>query len=139
MPSTTENLGFVVLEAMSAGCPVVAARAGGSPDLVRHEENGLLYDPERPAEAVGAVRAPVGSRGMRRPYAAQGRKAAEESSWQQVTQRLVERYRIALAIHQPWGALGRLARVGRAADPTVAIARRPACAQNGSGGAGLSA
>jgi glycosyltransferase involved in cell wall biosynthesis len=117
MPSTTETLGFVVLEAMSAGCPVVAARAGGIPDLVHHEENGLLFDPRRPAQAVEAVRALVESRGMRRFHASQGRKTAEGSSWEQETRRLVEHYRVALAMHRPWGALGRLGRLGRALLP----------------------
>ena len=55
MPSTTETLGFVVLEAMSSGLPVVAARAGGIPDLVDDGENGLLYDPAEPAAAAKAV------------------------------------------------------------------------------------
>ena len=50
MPSTTETLGFVVLEAMSSGLPVVAARAGGIPDLVEDGENGILYDPAEPAD-----------------------------------------------------------------------------------------
>jgi len=31
MPSESETLGFVVLEAMSSGVPVVGARAGGIP------------------------------------------------------------------------------------------------------------
>ena len=33
MPSESETLGFVVIEAMSSGIPVVAVRAGGIPDL----------------------------------------------------------------------------------------------------------
>lgn len=40
-----EGWGAVVNEGMNSGCAVVAsAQAGVSPYLVRHEENGLLYD-----------------------------------------------------------------------------------------------
>ncbi len=45
MPSLTETLGFVTIEAMSSGLPVLAARAGGTKDLVNHGRNGLLYQP----------------------------------------------------------------------------------------------
>ena len=34
MPSDTETLGFVVLESMASGVPVVGANAGGIPDLI---------------------------------------------------------------------------------------------------------
>ncbi|KAI3805761.1 hypothetical protein L1987_21646 [Smallanthus sonchifolius] len=48
MPSESETLGFVVLEAMSSGLPVVAARAGGIPDIIPAEQEGktgYLYTP----------------------------------------------------------------------------------------------
>lgn len=34
MPSDSETLGFVVLESMASGVPVVGADAGGIPDLI---------------------------------------------------------------------------------------------------------
>lgn len=34
MPSDSETLGFVVLESMASGVPVVGAKAGGIPDLI---------------------------------------------------------------------------------------------------------
>jgi sulfoquinovosyltransferase len=44
MPSDSETLGFVVLESMASGVPVVGARAGGIPDLIKHEEDGFLVE-----------------------------------------------------------------------------------------------
>ncbi|HEY9807045.1 MAG TPA: glycosyltransferase family 1 protein, partial [Candidatus Obscuribacterales bacterium] len=44
-PSRTETLGLVLLEAMAAGCPVVAARSGGIPDIVTDGVNGYLFNP----------------------------------------------------------------------------------------------
>lgn len=40
MPSETETLGFVVLEAMASGVPVVAVAAGGLTDIVQHNKTG---------------------------------------------------------------------------------------------------
>lgn len=48
-----EGLGSAALLAMSAGVPVVASRVGGLPEIVRHEETGLLVanDPAAIASA----------------------------------------------------------------------------------------
>ena len=43
--STYEGLPHVVLEAMMAGVPVIATRVGGTPEVVIHEETGLLVEP----------------------------------------------------------------------------------------------
>ena len=46
-PSTTEQWGLVVNEAMAAGLPViVSARCGCAPDLVVDGENGFRFNPE---------------------------------------------------------------------------------------------
>ena len=51
MPSTREGLGTAVLRAFDAGVPVVAADAGGLPEMVRHGETGRLF----PAGDAGAL------------------------------------------------------------------------------------
>lgn len=48
LPTVEDNCPMVVLEAMAAGVPVMASNVGGVPDLVQHEVNGLLCEPERP-------------------------------------------------------------------------------------------
>jgi glycosyltransferase involved in cell wall biosynthesis len=55
LPSRSEGLGRVILEAFSRGRPVVASDVGGIPELVRSGETGLLVpaeDPERLAKAL---------------------------------------------------------------------------------------
>src|SRR5205085_7777611 len=45
LPSYTEGLPNVVLEAFAAGVPVVATSVGGTPEIVQHERSGLLVPP----------------------------------------------------------------------------------------------
>lgn len=55
LPTRSEPFGKVVIEAMSAGCPVVASRVGGIPEIVTNEDLGTLIPPDDPAALSAAV------------------------------------------------------------------------------------
>ena len=46
LPSRTEAMGRVLLEAMAARKPVIGSRVGGIPSIIDHGQNGLLFEPE---------------------------------------------------------------------------------------------
>ena len=54
LPSKYEACSMAIIEAMALGKAVIATRAGGNPELVRHQETGLLIerDPKALAEAL---------------------------------------------------------------------------------------
>ncbi|TWH59221.1 glycosyltransferase involved in cell wall biosynthesis [Desulfitobacterium sp. LBE] len=56
LPSLSEGMGLVLLEAMQAHLPLVATAVGGIPELIRPSLDGLLIPPGQPAELAGACR-----------------------------------------------------------------------------------
>ncbi|MBA3894865.1 MAG: glycosyltransferase family 4 protein [Gemmatimonadales bacterium] len=55
LPSRMEGLSQSLLEAMALGKPVIASAAGGNPDLIRHETDGLIVPPLDPAAWAAAI------------------------------------------------------------------------------------
>jgi glycosyltransferase involved in cell wall biosynthesis len=50
LPSGNEGTPVTAIEALASGCPVVATRVGGVPDVVRDGEDGFLVEPGAVAE-----------------------------------------------------------------------------------------
>ena len=95
MPSRTETLGLVVLEAMSSGLPVVGARAGGIPEMIEDRVSGCLYDDQ--SQAVSLIQGFLASAERRARVGAAARIHAARQSWGHATDILVEHYREACA------------------------------------------
>ncbi len=95
MPSRTETLGLVVLEAMASGLPVVAARAGGIPEMIENGVSGFLFDDE--SQAIGAIESLLASPAKSEAMGKHARERATQQSWRVATARLLEHYRTACA------------------------------------------
>jgi glycosyltransferase involved in cell wall biosynthesis len=56
MPSSAEGFGLAAAEAGACGVPVIAGQASSLPEIVIHEETGLLVPPEDPGQLFAALR-----------------------------------------------------------------------------------
>ncbi|MGH7216987.1 MAG: glycosyltransferase family 4 protein, partial [Nitrospiraceae bacterium] len=56
LPSLSEGFPFVLLEALAMGCPVVASRVNGVPELIEDHTTGLLVPPRDPQALAAAIR-----------------------------------------------------------------------------------
>ncbi len=95
-PSRTETLGLVLLEAMAAGCPVVAARSGGIPDIVTDGVNGYLFDPTDARGAVVATQRLLAVKEERELFRKNARQEAERWGWSAATKQLTNYYQLVL-------------------------------------------
>ncbi|GAB4237029.1 MAG: glycosyltransferase family 1 protein [Stanieria sp.] len=92
-PSRTETLGLVLLEAMAAGCPVVAANSGGIPDIVTDGVNGYLFEPDDPQGAITATQRLLSAKAEREKLRENARLEAERWGWAAATRQLQTYYR----------------------------------------------
>lgn len=92
-PSRTETLGLVLLEAMAAGCPVVAARSGGIPDIVTDGVNGYLFNPADEQGAITATQRLLERQEERETLRQNARAEAERWGWAAATRQLQNYYR----------------------------------------------
>lgn len=88
MPSESETLGLVVLEAMSSGIPVVAARAGGIPDIIPEDQDGktgFLFNPEDLDDCLSKLKPLLQDTEFRENIGKAAREEMEKYDWKAAT------------------------------------------------------
>jgi glycosyltransferase involved in cell wall biosynthesis len=86
--SETETMGNVILEAMSAGLPVVAADAGGVSGLVDHGVNGFLFTPRHAHQAADYVRQILYSADRREQMSMAAVASVQSRTWKNAGERV---------------------------------------------------
>jgi len=85
MPSESETLGFVVLESMASGVPVVAARAGGIPDLIHDGVDSFLVEPRNVNAFVRRIKQLLEDKEYHQAMSIAARTEAEKWDWESAT------------------------------------------------------
>ncbi|HET9952706.1 MAG TPA: glycosyltransferase family 4 protein [Candidatus Eisenbacteria bacterium] len=83
-PSLVDNMPISILEALSAGIPVVSTDAGGIPDVVTNEVQALLVPPRDPEAMAAAVLRLEREPGLRERLVAEGLRHVERFTWDRV-------------------------------------------------------
>jgi alpha-maltose-1-phosphate synthase len=106
-PSVYEPFGIINLEAMACGTPVVASSVGGIPEVVVHDETGLMvpFEPSSPTDAepkhpdrfaedlAAAIDALIGSPERRIEMGEAARQRVKEHfSWKSIARKTIEIY-----------------------------------------------
>lgn len=109
MPSDTETLGFVVMEALASGVPVVGVRAGGLIDIIETDKTGFLVsNDDNMQEFSSKVKILIENRSMREQFAHSAAEWAKSWSWEAATSKLRNiQYKKAIAIHKSRNEKGR--------------------------------
>jgi phosphatidylinositol alpha-mannosyltransferase len=93
VPSTgNESFGIVVLEAMSAGTPVVASRIDGFSTLVQDGRTGVFAEPRNPDSIAEAVLRVLDDRALARELVQNAQTRAERYDWLHVASSLLDYY-----------------------------------------------
>ncbi len=106
--SHRESLGMSILEAMANGIPVIAAKVGGVPEIIRDGENGLLYPPGDVRRLSELILVVLGDRGLARRLCAEGKRTVKRRyNWERVArahmdlyERVLQRARVGVEVHE---------------------------------------
>jgi glycosyltransferase involved in cell wall biosynthesis len=91
LPSRSEGLPRIAVEAFCRGRAVVGSRAGGIPDLVVDRENGLLVGPEDPAALADALVSVLSDPALAERLGAAARRTAD--GWSATPEEYAQRVR----------------------------------------------
>lgn len=76
--SVKEGFPYSILEAMSAGLPIVSTNVGGIPEIVDDGKNGLLIEPHNPEKLAEKIKILIEDEALRKEFIKEAKKTANE-------------------------------------------------------------
>ena len=93
LPSVKEGLPFVLLEAGSAGLPIIATKVGGIPEIIDDMKSGILAEPKHPQELANALEKIIHDGDLRKKFGENlQRKIKENFSFKKMFQKTLKIY-----------------------------------------------
>jgi len=97
-----DGLPQMLVEAMACGLPAISTRLVGIPDLIRHEDTGLLVEPNNALELADSIARLMRDRPLAARLAEAGRRwVGERFDLQTCLEPLIDRYRRCLDLAKP--------------------------------------
>jgi len=92
-----DGLPNVLMEALASGRPIIASRIAGIPQVIHHEENGLLVEEKNPQQLSEAIIKVLKSNKLGQQLSQKAReKCCQNFDWKLIAKRFIEGYNDAL-------------------------------------------
>jgi glycosyltransferase involved in cell wall biosynthesis len=88
LPSISEGLGMVLLEAMACGKAVIATNVGGIGEIVKDNYNGFLIPPNNPKILKEKINMLINDIDLRKRFGRNGKKFSKNFSWENVAKKV---------------------------------------------------
>jgi len=92
LPSLSEGLPLVILEAFASGLPIVASKVGGLPSIIKDGENGFLVEPKNPEKIVEKIMILLKNKKLMKEIAKNNKLKAEKYDWSSVSNQIESVY-----------------------------------------------
>jgi glycosyltransferase involved in cell wall biosynthesis len=100
MPSRSDAFGISFLEAWSAGKPVIGARIGATPEVIRENVDGLLVEFDDHKDIAKKVVSLLKNKRLRTKYGLAGKtKVSQEFTWEIIAERTHKLYQNIIKNH----------------------------------------
>ena len=101
MPSRSDAFGIAFLEAWASGIPVVGARVGATPEVIRENIDGLLVEFDDPVDTAQKVLKLLKNKKLRKKLGYSGQlKVSQNYTWEIVAEKTHQTYQNLIKINK---------------------------------------